>query len=205
MRSTRYIMPSGRQEARGDGYQRSWQTRRADAGEETDTRATHRSSTEGGAKKVGDRSSQGAEVMTTTLRHRCEIEYAARLDALGIRWRVPRMRTFALARTTYTPDFYLPDQDIYVEVIGTRQRWSQLRHKIRDFRRWYPTVSLLVVDRAGRPIEDDITDEALRIQDRRAEEIATHLRYLEACGYTQGGHRCDPRKPTVVRCGSTCR
>ena len=64
-----------------------------------------------------------------------EVAMATRLDELGIKWkRDPDMklqyRTRGGRKRNYVPDFYLPDQDIYIEVKGY---WTDAaRHKMID-------------------------------------------------------------------------
>lgn len=46
-----------------------------------------------------------------------EVAYAKYLDKQGIEWQY-ESKTFDLGETTYTPDFYLPKSDTYVEIKG---------------------------------------------------------------------------------------
>jgi predicted nuclease of restriction endonuclease-like RecB superfamily len=46
-----------------------------------------------------------------------EIKYAKWLDSKNIKWEYEK-DTFKLKDTTYTPDFYLPEQNIYIEIKG---------------------------------------------------------------------------------------
>ena len=46
-----------------------------------------------------------------------EVEYAKYLDKSSIKW-LYESKTFDLGNTTYTPDFYLPESDTYVEIKG---------------------------------------------------------------------------------------
>lgn len=54
-----------------------------------------------------------------------EVAYAKYLDKNNIKW-LYEPKTFDLGNTTYTPDFYLPETDTYIEIKG---RW------IRDSKR----------------------------------------------------------------------
>ena len=89
-------------------------------------------------------------MMAGELRHSAEREYAASLDAKGLPW-VYEPVLFRFAGHRYTPDFYLPIQDIFVEVIGTRQRWHQLSPKMAAFKAHFPGVKLQILDRKGAP------------------------------------------------------
>ena len=71
--------------------------------------------------------------------HPVEAEFARILDFYGIPWEY-EPRSFVLERDpqgnvaeAFTPDFYLPDQDLYVEL--TTMQPSQIRHKNRKLRR----------------------------------------------------------------------
>jgi hypoxanthine phosphoribosyltransferase len=67
--------------------------------------------------------------------HDVERELAAVLDELGISWEY-EPHTFVLAtnpdgsvRDAFTPDFYLPEQDLYVECTTMRQRLTSRKHR----------------------------------------------------------------------------
>ncbi len=71
--------------------------------------------------------------------HPVEAEFARILEFYGIPWEY-EPRTFALGydqtgnvTEAFSPDFYLPDQDLYVEL--TTMQPHQIRHKNRKLRR----------------------------------------------------------------------
>ena len=74
-----------------------------------------------------------------------ELECAKMLDFYGVPWAY-EPRTFVLERDAdgrvtraFTPDFYLPDQDLYVEVTVMRQSLvTRKNRKLRELRRLYP-------------------------------------------------------------------
>ena len=74
-----------------------------------------------------------------------ELECARMLDYYGVRWEY-EPRTFVLERdeagrvtSAFTPDFYLPDQDLYVEVTVMRQSLvTRKNRKLRELKRLYP-------------------------------------------------------------------
>ena len=86
--------------------------------------------------------------------HPVEAEFARILDFYGLPWAY-EPRTFVLARdglgnTTeaFAPDFYLPEQDLYVEL--TTMQPSQVRHKNRKLRRLrelYPEINIKLFKR----------------------------------------------------------
>ena len=69
------------------------------------------------------------------------------LDFYGVPWAY-EPRTFVLARdvdgrvtSAFTPDFYLPEQDLYVEVTVMRQALvTRKNRKLREVHRLYPGV-----------------------------------------------------------------
>ncbi len=86
--------------------------------------------------------------------HAVEAEFARILDFYGIPWQY-EPRTFALGYDAngnmtegFSPDFYLPDQDLYVEL--TTMQPNQIRHKnkkIRLLRQRYPEINIRLFKR----------------------------------------------------------
>ncbi len=86
--------------------------------------------------------------------HPVESEFARILDFYGIPWQY-EPRTFVFSRDqngnvkeAFAPDFYLPDQDLYVEL--TTMQPSQIRHKNRKLRRMaelYPDIRIKLFKR----------------------------------------------------------
>ena len=81
--------------------------------------------------------------------NRIELECARILDWYGVPWEYePRsfvLETDAEGRVTsaFTPDFYLPDQDLYVEVTVMRQSLvTRKNRKLRRVREVYPDVKV---------------------------------------------------------------
>ncbi len=78
-----------------------------------------------------------------------ELEYAKVLDWHGIPWQY-EPTTFVLARDdegrvteAFTPDFYLPDQDLYLEVTVMKQSLvTRKNRKLRKIRELYPDVKV---------------------------------------------------------------
>ena len=52
-------------------------------------------------------------------------------------------RVFNLSGQNYTPDFYLPDYDIYIEVKNFLWKYSKIRDE--KFRRFYPNIDLILL------------------------------------------------------------
>ncbi len=86
--------------------------------------------------------------------HAVEAEFARILDFYGIPWQY-EPRTFVLEKDSdgntteaFAPDFYLPDQDLYVEL--TTMQPSQIRHKNHKVRRLselYPEIRIKLFKR----------------------------------------------------------
>jgi hypoxanthine phosphoribosyltransferase len=80
--------------------------------------------------------------------NRAELECAKLLDYYGVPWDY-EPRTFVLAtdeegRVTeaFTPDFYLPEQDLYLEVTVMKQALvTRKNRKLRKLRERYPAVN----------------------------------------------------------------
>ena len=78
-----------------------------------------------------------------------ELEYAKILDYHGIPW-LYEPRTFVLERDAdgrvveaFTPDFYLPEQDMYLEVTVMKQSLvTRKNRKLRKLRKLYPDIKI---------------------------------------------------------------
>lgn len=83
--------------------------------------------------------------------HPSEVELARVLDFYRIRWQY-EPKTFPLAwdeagnvTEAFTPDFYLPDLDLYLELTTLKQSLvTDKNRKIRKFRELYPGIRLKV-------------------------------------------------------------
>ncbi|MGN6674271.1 MAG: hypoxanthine phosphoribosyltransferase, partial [Thermomicrobiales bacterium] len=80
--------------------------------------------------------------------HPMEVEFARLLDFYHIPW-LYEPTSFALnwqgdqVVEMFTPDFYLPDQDLYVELTTMRQRLVTRKHrKLRRLRELYPNINI---------------------------------------------------------------
>jgi hypothetical protein len=89
--------------------------------------------------------------VTAAFAHDSERRFAALLDFYRIEWRY-EPRTFELERDehgirrAFTPDFYLPAYDVYVEITTLRQKLvTKKNRKVRELRERYPDVRLVVL------------------------------------------------------------
>ena len=87
--------------------------------------------------------------------HPIEEEFARVLDYYGIRWEY-EPHTFDLqwdddgqVTQAFSPDFYLPDQDLYVELTTARPKLVTIKNrKIRRMGELYPEVNVQLWKRA---------------------------------------------------------
>src|SRR5437899_7253635 len=81
--------------------------------------------------------------------NRAELECAKVLDYYGIPWEY-EPRTFVLEEDedgrvveAFTPDFYLPEQDLYLEITMMKQSLvTRKNRKLRRLRQLYPEVRI---------------------------------------------------------------
>jgi hypoxanthine phosphoribosyltransferase len=90
----------------------------------------------------------------TQFSHPSEAEFASLLDYYGIPWQY-EPRTFVLIEDdegnpveAFSPDFYLPEQDLYVETTTLRQKLiTKKNRKIRRLRERYPDINIKLFTR----------------------------------------------------------
>ncbi len=86
--------------------------------------------------------------------HSTEAIFAKILDFYGIAWEY-EPRTFVLEwdeqcnpLVAFTPDFYLPDQDLYIELTTLRPKLSTHKNrKIRQMKALYPEIHIKLYKR----------------------------------------------------------
>ncbi len=86
--------------------------------------------------------------------HPAEEVFARILDFYGIRWEY-EPRTFALewdeqgnVAEAFTPDFYLPDQDLYIELTTLRPQLSTRKNrKLKRLQELYPEINIKLFKR----------------------------------------------------------
>jgi hypothetical protein len=78
------------------------------------------------------------------MRSTWEIKFAKWLDKQNISWKY-EPKTFKLGVTSYTPDFYLPKQRLYIEIKGFWREDAIL--KVELFYRLYPTIKLNIYEK----------------------------------------------------------
>jgi hypothetical protein len=80
----------------------------------------------------------------TWMRSNWEMVFAQYLDKQKIKWQY-EPKTFNLGNTTYTPDFYLPEINIYIEVKGYKS--DIFKNKIKLFYLKFSGIHLEVIDK----------------------------------------------------------
>ena len=89
---------------------------------------------------------------------RWEANYARLLNYLSVQW-IHQPKTFQLETQKYTPDFYVPESDTYIEIKNYMSPYSQKRDD--EFRKLYPNLKLVVI----------LKEDYLKLQNEYAEEI----------------------------------
>jgi hypoxanthine phosphoribosyltransferase len=113
------------------------------------------------------------EASRPTFSHPTEEAFARILDYYGVEWTY-EPRTFILERDEngnvaagFSPDFYLPEQDLYVELTTMRPSLiTEKNRKVRRLRELYPDVNVKLFKR--RDVRDLMIKYGL---DHHAEEI----------------------------------
>jgi hypothetical protein len=86
--------------------------------------------------------------------HPSERDFARVLDFYGVVWEY-EPRTFVLdedeagnPRGAFSPDFYLPELDLYIELTTLKQRLvTKKNRKVRELRERYPEVNVMILYR----------------------------------------------------------
>jgi hypothetical protein len=73
---------------------------------------------------------------------RWEANMARLFNLLSIKW-IHQPKTFDLSSQNYTPDFYLSDYDVYIEVKNFLGEYSRIRDQ--KFRKLFPNVKLILL------------------------------------------------------------
>ena len=77
------------------------------------------------------------------MRSSWEVAYAKYLDKQKIKWQY-EPKYFDLEKTTYTPDFYLPETDMYIEIKGYKS--NVFIKKFKLFKKLYPNIKIKILD-----------------------------------------------------------
>ena len=74
-----------------------------------------------------------------------EQQFADLLTKQKRKW-VYHPKRFKVEDTHYHPDFYLPKEKLYIEIVGTRQAYHFNKKKIKEFKKSYPLINFVVLD-----------------------------------------------------------
>ena len=80
----------------------------------------------------------------TWMRSSWELNFAKWCDLSGIKWEY-ELKAFDLGDTTYTPDFYLPKFDLWIEVKGYWR--NDAKKKFRKFKKLYKNINIEVFEK----------------------------------------------------------
>lgn len=120
-----------------------------------------------------------ADSVATPFAHPTEAEFARILDYYGIEWEY-EPRTFVLERDAednvleaFAPDFYLPQQDLFIELTTLRPKLIRIKNrKIRRLKELYPEINIKLFKRRNirdMMIKYGIDEQARPILDREAQ------------------------------------
>ena len=117
---------------------------------------------------------------TTIFSHPTEQAFTKVLDFYGIQW-IYEPRTFPIAWDdednvieAFSPDFYLPDQDLYIELTTLRPKLSTNKNrKLRLMQELYPEINIKLFKRRelrALMLKFGLEDEANHIQGTAAQK-----------------------------------
>ncbi len=86
---------------------------------------------------------KGAYYKNIWMRSSYEIKFAFFLDCSRIKWDY-ESKTFDLGDTTYTPDFYIPEWDLYIEIKGWWRDDAKMKYKL--FKKLYSNIRIRVLN-----------------------------------------------------------
>ena len=121
---------------------------------------------------------------STQFVHDAEKVFAQILDFYGIMWEY-EPRTFPLERDedgniteAFAPDFYLPEQDLYVELTTVRPELSTFKNrKLKRMQELYPDVNIKLFKRRevrNLMLKYGLLDEAAEIAGSKAQNNSSH-------------------------------
>ena len=84
-----------------------------------------------------------------SMRSSWEIKYAKYLDKNNIKW-LYESKTFDLGNSTYTPDFYLPKTNEYIEIKGYFPQ--KIKAKLNKFTKMYSNINFKILQ--GKELND---------------------------------------------------
>lgn len=116
--------------------------------------------------------------------------------------------TVELSIGVFHPDFYLIADDVYIEIVGTRQAYHIAKRKIQIFHREYGEDKLLVLKGDGKPYrpvprQSEIDDILERIGKRREDNTEINPESIRDLRVKLGLRREEWTKLIGVKCYSS--
>ncbi|MGH2537292.1 MAG: hypothetical protein ACRDHL_07855 [Candidatus Promineifilaceae bacterium] len=131
---------------------------------------------------TGSRPRNGASSPPNRFAHPAEQTFAQLLDYYGVEWQY-EPRSFALAwdeagnvTEAFTPDFYLPQSDQFIELTTLRPKLITLKNrKLRRLKELYPEINIKLLRRQelrGLMIKYGLAEQAARLTGTEAQPEA---------------------------------
>jgi len=79
-----------------------------------------------------------------------EQQFANLLTKQKRKW-IYHPKRFEIDDTHYEPDFYLPKENLYIEVVGTRQAFHSNKEKYKKLKELFPNINLRILTVEGKP------------------------------------------------------
>jgi hypothetical protein len=143
-----------------------------------------------GSSRERDGTVAQAESQRPMFAHQTEEAFARILDYYQIRWEY-EPRTFDLewdedgnVTVAFSPDFYLPEQDLYVELTTLRPKLMRQKNaKLRRMAELYPEVNIKLFRR------QDLRDMMIKYgMDEEAEQLLGTAAQSDDLNLTRNGH-----------------
>jgi DNA-binding XRE family transcriptional regulator len=75
----------------------------------------------------------------------------------------------------YLPDFYCPEENIYYEVVGTRQAYHHNKHKYILMQKEYPTIDFKIVNPDGSTFKTNKIKKDIQLKQKASEKKIKNL------------------------------
>ena len=89
-------------------------------------------------------------------------------------WLYP-VPTFKLHTSTYRPDFFLPKENLYIEVTASRTAYTKNLKKYKLFKKLYPHFNFVIVDINNNPYPYSKDFQGERIADSHSIRIDSNI------------------------------
>jgi len=130
--------------------------------------------------------------------------FASLLNYKRISWIYHPNRFILSSGKSYEPDFYLPEEKKYIEVVGTRQAYYAIKNKIKLFREEYPGLKIDILFYLGFPYPGRISScevKEKKLKNKRSKKF-TKIAYCPKCNSGETYYRKIMRNFACKTCGS---